>query len=113
VFGKAWVKLLLSGIDPRIPQRVHRLTGGLNAETSALDTHIATLVKATAPGLLGVCMGPRSCGHGRDDNVVAYRSPWSTLYGVEAPCLGNALEVMFAAIDEADPGPGGEIDDCS
>jgi hypothetical protein len=38
VFGNAWVKLLLSGIDPRIPQRVHRLTGGLNAEISALDT---------------------------------------------------------------------------
>jgi hypothetical protein len=38
VFGNAWVKLLLSGIDPRIPQRVNRLTGGLNAEISALDT---------------------------------------------------------------------------
>jgi hypothetical protein len=33
---------------------VHRLTGGLNAEISALDTHIEPFVKATAPGLLGV-----------------------------------------------------------
>jgi hypothetical protein len=75
---------------------------------------------ATSTRITGIStdMSRRAWGRDRVVTVVTaqcrcVRSPWSTLYGVEAPCLGNALEVMFAAIDEADAGPGGEIDDCS
>jgi hypothetical protein len=38
-------------------------------------------------------------------------SVWSCLHGVEPPWVGDALEVVFAAVDEADVGPGDEIDD--
>jgi hypothetical protein len=38
-------------------------------------------------------------------------APWSTLDGVEPPWLRDTFQVLFPAIDEADAGPGDEIDD--